>query len=405
MNEGFFAKLRQVRMGDIGHMFLFLLALLPAAVYRWRRPHLWLLCETAEEAQDNGYWLFRYLCKEQPQVDAVYAIRQRARAYAKVAALGPTVEYGSFKHWIYYLAAQVNISSQKCGKPNAAVCYLLEVTLGLLRNRRVFLQHGIIKDDLPFLHYKNSGFSLFCCGAAPEYAFVRDTFGYPDGVVQHVGLCRFDGLHGQETDTGLVLVVPTWRMWLERKHGEAGQQDFLNSAYYSHWNGLLHSGELNLLLERYDKRLIFCMHRNMGAFAEHMQTESPRIKVLDWQKADIAGLLRKAGTLLTDFSSVYMDFAYMKKPVLYYQFDEDAFRSGHLPPGYFDYERDGFGPVCRTETELRKELERCFQNDCRMAEEYEGRVSGFFTLHDSKNSERTYKAIVKLLKGNGEGDK
>lgn len=40
-----------------------------------------------------------------------------------------------------YLTAKVNISSQKGGKPNYAVCYLLEV-YGILRNSRVFYNMG-----------------------------------------------------------------------------------------------------------------------------------------------------------------------------------------------------------------------------------------------------------------------
>ena len=32
--------------------------------------------------------------------------------------------------------------------------------------------------------------------------------------------------------------------------------------------------------------------------------------------------------MITDYSSVAIDFAYMKKPTLYYQFDEEKFRRG-----------------------------------------------------------------------------
>ena len=39
---------------------------------------------------------------------------------------------------------------------------------------------------------------MFCCAAAPEYAFVQERFGYPPEAVQHVGFCRFDALCGFE---------------------------------------------------------------------------------------------------------------------------------------------------------------------------------------------------------------
>lgn len=397
MNESVFEKLKHVRLADVGHIFLFLFALLPALFYRRKRPHLWLVAETETEARDNGYWFFRYLRNEQRQVDAVYAIRPDAAEYPTVAALGPTVNFGSFRHWVYYLAAEVNISSQKYGKPNAAVCYLLEVVLGVLKNRRVFLQHGVIKDDLPFLHWDKSRFWMFCCAAKPEYEFVRNTFGYPPGVVRHVGLCRFDGLYDTNADASLVLIVPTWRMWLERNRGADARQAFLNSKYYREWNGLLHSEAFMALLERYDKRVVFCLHRNMQAYETLFTSGCNRIQAVRWQDADIGTLLKQAGTLITDYSSVYMDFAYMKKPLVYFQFDDEDFRKGHLPAGYFQYAEDGFGPVCREVGSLIGALDAIFGDGCRMADAYRARVDRFYPLHDDKNSERTYRTIVQML--------
>ena len=35
----------------------------------------------------------------------------------------------------------------------------------------------------------------------------------------------------------------------------------------------------------------------------------------------------------------------MHKPVMDFQFDEDTFYDEHYHKGYFDYRRDGFGPV------------------------------------------------------------
>ena len=400
MREGLLQKLKRVRAKDIGHIFLFLAALIPALLYKRRRPHLWLVCENENEARDNGYWFFKYLREKQPQEDAIYAIKGCSGEYNKVASLGATVEYGSYKHWIYYLMAEVNIGSQKYGKPNAAVCYLLEVILSWPKNTRVFLQHGVTKDDLPFLHYDQTKISLFCCAAKPEYEFVRDTFGYPEGAVQYVGLCRFDSLYSCEADKELVLIVPTWRMWLERKIGQEGEKEFLSSEYYWNWNGFINSDELHELLRIYGKRAVFCLHRNMEKYERYMSTKHENVQVLGWQEADITGLIHSAGTLITDFSSVYMDFAYMKKPVVYFQFDKEAFRAGHLPEGYFEYERDGFGPVCEDKDSLIRAMEEVFRNECRMSEEYAKRVDRFYTLHDDKNCERTYEAINALINRN-----
>ena len=48
--------------------------------------------------------------------------------------------------------------------------------------------------------------------------------------------------------------------------------------------------------------------------------------------------------MITDYSSVAFDFAYMRKPIIYYQFDKEMFEAEY-GGSYFDHERDGFGPV------------------------------------------------------------
>lgn len=395
MRESLLQKLKRIRPGDVGHFFLFLLALLPAAIYRRKRKHLWLLCEYASEAQDNAFALFRHLRAKHPEIDAVYAIRRGCPAYGTVAAAGPVVPFGTLRHWIFYLAAEVNISSQKGGKPNAAVCYLFEVVLGWLKNRRVFLQHGVTKDDLPFLHAENAKLSMFCCAAKPEYTFIRDTFGYPEGVVRYTGFCRFDSLLQAEADPDLILILPTWRMWLERdcKTAEA----FGNSEYFRGWQAFLCDPALDALLKETGKRAVFCAHRNVSRFETCFTASSDRIAVKKWDEVNVPELLKTAAVLVTDFSSVFMDFAFMKKPVVYYQFDRENYRKGHLPTGYFDYERDGFGQIADTEAEAVKALSGVIADGMRLAPEYEARVDRFFTLRDANASERTTEAIKELI--------
>lgn len=395
MKESLLNKLKRIRPGDIGHFFLFLLALLPAAIYRRKRKHLWLLCEYAMEAQDNAFALFRHLRRAHPEIDAVYAIHRRSPMYATVAAIGPVVKFGSLRHWIYYLAAEVNISSQKGGKPNAPVCYLFEVVLGWLKNRRVFLQHGVTMNDLPFLHEENAKLSLFCCAAKPEYEFIRDTFGYPEGVVQFTGFCRFDDLLGAKADPELVLILPTWRMWLERSCRTDAA--FSESEYYRRWQAFLNDPEFSALLEKTGKHAVFCVHRNVSRFETCFTEPSARIEVRHWNEVSVPDLLKRAAVLVTDFSSVYMDFAFMKKPVVYYQFDREAFRKGHLPSGYFDFERDGFGPIAETVPDAIDALSGVIERNCCMAAEYEERVDRFFTLRDSGSSERTTNAIKEMI--------
>lgn len=395
MNESFIAKLKKVHLVDLLHLIICFLAIFPALLYRLKRRHLWLVCEWALEAQDNGYAFYKYLRTEQPQTDVVYAISSKSASYAKVARLGEVVEYGSMKHWIYYLAAEVNISSQKGGKPNTPVCYLLEVVFPILKNKRVFLQHGVTKDDVPFLHRDRANFWMFCCAAKPEYEFVKAQFGYLPDTIKHLGFCRFDSFYERvAVDKHLLLIFPTWRMWLERIDDVKA---FRESYYYKNWQKLLNSQAFDALLQKNDMRAVFCVHRNMMKYEHLFTTASSHIEIKAWNEADIAGLIKNACLMITDYSSTAMDFAYMEKPVIYYQFDKEEFRKRHLPSGYFEYERDGFGPVCRNNEEVIDDFRNIATIDFQMADVYKQRTKQFFTIRDNKNCERTYLAIREML--------
>jgi hypothetical protein len=400
MKQRFWNKLTEVSLDDFWHVILFLLALLPSFIYKRKRKHLWLVCENKEEARDNGYWLFRYIREKEPDVDVVYAISPDSPDYVKVAGLGNTVAYGTWRHWIYYLAAEINISSQKGGKPNAAVCYLLEV-YGIRKNLRVFLQHGIIKDDVPFLHYENSKISLFVTSTQREYEYVRQKFNYPAGCVRLLGLCRFDNLHKAVTNEQQILVMPTWRSWISPpSNGKAeyrGIEEIRYSEYFKGWNRFLQDPCLHQFLEKEDKHLIFYQHREMRKFEGLFKSIFPRIKIAEDRSYDVQELLMESAYLITDYSSVAMDFAYMGKSLCYYQFDYEKFREKQYLEGYFNYEEDGFGPVCYTKEDLLSNLLMYEGSSFPEKEIYQKRRKAFFTLRDQENCKRNFAAIQELV--------
>ena len=91
------------------------------------------------------------------------------------------------------------------------------------------------------------------------------------------------------------------------------------------------------------------------------------------------------------------DFAYLKKPVIYTQFDLDTFYAEHLyEKGYFDYERDGFGPVCFDYESSVNEIVKYIQNDCKMEDKYIQRINRFYTFTDKNNCKRVYDEILKM---------
>ena len=392
----FFSKFKKVKFRDVLHLFLFALALPIALVYKLFRKDLWLLCDNGKEASDNGFVLFRYICENEPSQDTVYAVHKKSKDYEKVAKVGKTVEYGSFAHWILYLTARVNISSQKSGKPNYAVCNLLEV-YGLLKNNRVFLQHGVILTDIEFLYYKNTKMSMFVTSTYREWEYVNGHYGYPEGIVKELGLPRFDELHGITPKKGQILIMPTWREWLGEdalsKNVKIDIQNFTESEYFKRWKEVINSSALKAMCEREGCEIMFYLHRDAQRYADCFVSDNPHLTICKYPDYSAGELIRSASFMITDYSSVQVDFAYMKKPLCYYHFDYERFSEEHYHKGYFDYEKDGFGPVFNQAEALAEYVCERAKYSFSNTEEYLARHKDFFNLYDTENCKRNFEAI------------
>ena len=158
------ANLKYIKINDILSIFIFIIVLpisfFKRLVLKMRKKRVWLICESNDTASDNGYYFYKYLKENHPEIDSYYAINLNCKDAKKVFPLGNVIPYGGFKHWLYYLSAEKNISSQKSGNPCPPLFYILHI-YNIIRNNRVFLQHGIIKDDLNWLYYRETKFDLF----------------------------------------------------------------------------------------------------------------------------------------------------------------------------------------------------------------------------------------------------
>jgi len=392
----FVEGLKRVRWHDVRTAWKLLPSMIIAPLYRLKHPNLWLICEDANEARDNGYWFFKYMREQHPEQECVYAIKTTSPDYERVSTLGKTVEYGSLEHWIMYMASTKKVSSQKAGNPNAALFYLLEV-YGLLRDKRVFLQHGVIKDDLKWLYYDVTKMTRFICGAYPEWEYVRDTFGYPQGSVCYTGLCRFDGLHDAKPDPNLILIMPTWREWIADEDWRLEQYEgttiIPETNYFRKWTEFISDPRLEELAKRYGVKFVFYPHRNMQKYLNSFPQSSKYVQVasaVDWE---IQELLKRASLMVTDYSSVFFDFAYMKKPIVFYQFDYEMFRKEQYEEGYFDYPNNPFGNGLRDIDSVFSEIKRFLDMNYVVSKDFMDAHEKFFPLYDCENCKRVYDVV------------
>ena len=398
MNSLFY-KLQRVKWHDIADLTKLLPALVAAGVYRVKHKDLWIVCEDRNEARDNGYWFFKYVREHHPKQLCVYAISHSSPDYAKVAQLGETVEFGSFRHWMLYLASNKKISSQKAGNPNAAIFHVLEVG-GLLKDKRVFLQHGVTMNDLTWLYYKRTKMSRFTCGAYPEYEYVTEHYGYPEGAVCSTGLCRFDGLHDFNSKSPQILIMPTWRQWIahpdSRLKDFEGTTDFTGMQYFKAWQSFISDERISQLSQKYGVRFVFYPHRDMQKYLKSFRNISKDLTIADVGHYDVQKLLKESAMLVTDYSSVFFDMIYMKKPVVFYQFDYQEFRERQYAEGYFHYDDNPFGRSFAGKDGVFDEIERIVKGSFAVSDTYLKAHHDYFPSYDTENCRRVYNVVKNL---------
>ena len=100
--------------------------------------------------------------------------------------------------------------------------------------------------------------------------------------------------------------------------------------------------------------------------------------------------------LATDYSSAVFDFSYLRKPIIYCQFDrEDFFTGGHtMTKGYFDYEADGFGEVVFKVEDAVDTIIDYVKNGCTLKDKYRERIEKCYAYHDSNNCQRVVEKIL-----------
>ena len=362
---------------------------------------IWLVSENGATARDNGYHFFKYLRENHPEIESYYVIPKDSADYMRVKSYGSVVHYKSFKHYCLFIASKVQLSTQIMGCSTDYPIYWWLVRkkkkwlLFSLKAKQIFLQHGVIKDAMPQFYKENTDVDIFICGAKPEYDYICETYHY-DNEVKYTGLARFDNLHNQVSKKQ-ILVMPTWRNWLIHGTENGNEKKIAQSNYIKTWNAFLNSQELDSLLEETNINLIFYPHFAIQKYIRLFSTMNRHVKIADINHFDVQQLLKESALLITDYSSVYFDFAYMRKPVIYYQFDREEYRAKHYGNGYFDYDTMGFGEVAQKEEQLIRYMKNYIESDFKLRERYAIRSAQFFPLHDMKNCERIYQEVIKLL--------
>jgi CDP-glycerol glycerophosphotransferase (TagB/SpsB family) len=205
-----------------------------------------------------------------------------------------------------------------------------------------------------------------------------------------------------EPERDLVIVAPTWRQWLTRPLASGSQRRMVDAAfreseYMQRWSAILESTTIAEALAQRGWRLGFMPHPNLQGILGELDLPA-HIEPLSFAGTDVQALYGRCALLVTDYSSVAFNIAYLDRPVVYFQFDREAmFRGAHVGrQGYFDYERDGFGPVVVDVAEAERAIVAAVGRGARPSPTYQARIDATFTARDGQACARVVAAIEEL---------
>lgn len=366
----------------------FLLSKLPFGNHNY-----WMILERGIDAQDNAWHFMKYMYDNHANVAIRYAINKKSPDYTNNLKdyKSIVVQYDSLLYYIILYRSKYIISTHyRTYFPIHSIAMRIEQSPMKLKAKFVFLQHGIIHNELPSYVYPSMKVDLFICGAKPEYDLMCSKFGHPEGVMKYTGLARFDNLYNNKVKKQ-ILIMPTWRI----KYKDYTIEQFKETDFYVAYGRLLSDERILSSLKKNNYRIIYYNHIEFQKFNICFEEFSSNyVQILKFGEMTVQDMLKESAALVTDYSSVYYDFIYMAKPILFFQLNRAEFLKSQYGKDYDNVE--DFGYVTYDIESTVESIVNIINSDCKMPEKYMNHMQKVYPIHDKNNRQRIYKEIVNL---------
>lgn len=374
-------KLFKDRQANFMHAILFrfaYLALLPMMINK----KIWLFEDLPTVADDNAKYLYSYSKDKDDNIQKYFILDKNCKDYKKMKKLSKSiVNFSSLKHKLLYVFAEKIIFSYPDYRLINPFFEDRHLYTGLSVSDACYITYGITSHDVSWqLRKFYYNFSLFLTSSLKERDYLLgEDYNYEEEVIQLLGLPRYDTLENKGSKKQ-ILFMPTYRRTLRKRDALAF------SDYLKRINSFINNEKLIKFLNENGYELIFKPHYEL----------LPNIDLFDSQNVKLGidesyqYLFNESEILITDYSSAAFDFAYLKKPVIYYHDGDDY----HNEQAYFDHETMGFGDVTYNEDELVGRLIDYIENGCIMEDKFKERVDEFFEFKDKNNCKRVYDWLI-----------
>lgn len=358
----------------------------------------WVFSDRWDAANDNAEALYRYVMNNKLHDKLAFILSKESNDYLRLKREGfNVIEFGSLQHWhlvqnaIYYFVSHcdefiikpwyyIGTSAQKRVRKKVSISSQYKL---------IFLQHGVIRSDLSsWLGNKN--IEKFVTSSPIERRSLLSIANYSlcEEQVILTGLPRWDYLVASP-NSQTITVFPTWRKILyNSKSDEQGTEIFKGSVFFKNWCNFLNSSELLSLTETHKVQL--CLHWNNSFAVEVLRNAlDPKIEVYTFSEIEsFSNVVNTSQMIITDYSSFSFDFLYLDKPVIYYDFEENALNNNNK-----DEEYSRFGYYCTNEKEALSALKEIVQNEFVLPEKKLKAINELLPIRDGNHCKRVIDCI------------
>ena len=367
------------------------------------RKNIWMTFDQLFKGGDNGEYFYRYVSEHGDSDQTIYyVINKDTPEYKHLKEKYNTVlVFSSLKHKLISLHTNIVFTTRVDVALYAGFAKSASVYFRNLMNFEVVcLQHGLsIQQIAQYQNRVYDNLKYYFCVSKYEIANLsKPIYGFEDkSVLVLTGAPRYDGLGGEVLKQ--VIIAPTWRRNVTSGTNKKGynheySSNFKETEYFKIYNRLINDKKLIDCAKTLGYKLIYLIHPILSPQIDDFD-KNDYLEIVPGSEINYEKILSESALMLTDHSGIMYDFAYQRKPLVYYHPES-------LPPQYaeggLNYETMGFGPVCKEHTQVVEALCRLMERDCAIDDKYKERIDDFFEFDDQNNCERVYKAAKEFEK-------
>lgn len=371
-----------------------------SALAKKRKKPLWLYYDAPNAENGNAYHQFLHDLQKNDGVTRRYVAHDYDNETASAAFYAEgegLIRFDSAEHRYLHINADLIVAS--CVE-HAGWCPFswksMEELADMVHYKLIYLPQNVLLAHQPLtLSEDRTLADNIVISTSYEANLLQAEYGYNSKQIITSGMARLDRIELGKEAKSKVLYAPSWRAHLvekadigryEAKHGSLAVSQF--------WNGtksFLSDPRLLRLLKRKNFVLDIKLDPQFRVYRDAFaQFENEQIRIVD------KVIETDYRMLITDYSSRSFDFAYMKRPVIYFIPDEKEFTAGLHEFRKLDMpiEEKGFGPVTKSTDGLIDELELSLERQCVLVAPYSSRADQFFFHYDTSNRERLYQVLI-----------